>query len=98
MDHPGEPLSGSAAVIVLHFEEKLLPKAFDLRDRLDQGERLNDVDIAFLNQLLGQVHNLQTLAHSEPKIQRFAAGVVSLYHELTRAALINQGGASNDTG
>ncbi|MFW1676586.1 hypothetical protein ACFVYJ_02235 [Pontibacter sp. JAM-7] len=87
MDQRTNQLTGSAAVLIIHFEEKLLPKAFALKERLEQDADLEDQDIAFLEQLFGQVQNLQSLAHNQPEIQPFAAGVVSLYQSLTQLAV-----------
>ena len=42
---------GVLAAIVESFEEQILPRVSDLKNKVDQGEELDDMDIGFLERV-----------------------------------------------
>jgi len=79
-------------VLVERLEKHRLPVALELKEKVDQGEVLNDLEIDFLEKVLsdaGQVTS-QQLLDRHPEWQELAARMVSLYNEITTKALENE--------
>ena len=81
---------GVLAVIVERIEEQDLPRALDLKDKLDQGGVLDDMDIGFLERVLTAVEELKPLLDRHPEHQALAARLMDLYHAITTQALKNE--------
>ena len=85
---------GVLAAIVERIEEQDLPRAIDLKDKLDQGGVLDDMDIAFLERVLADADELRPLLYRHPEHQALAARLMDLYHAITTLALKNEAGKS----
>ena len=81
---------GVLAVIVERLEEQDLPRALDLKDKLDQGGVLDDMDIGFLERVLTTADELKPLLDRHPEHQALAARLMDLYHAITTQALKNE--------
>jgi len=81
---------GVLAVIIERIEEQDLPRALDLKDKLDQGGVLDDMDIGFLERVLTNVGELKPLLDRHPEHQALAARLMDLYHAITSQALKNE--------
>lgn len=78
---------GLVEVMAKRLAEQRIPRALELKDKLERGERLNDFDIGFLEEALEDA--TQTLAYIEqhPEWQELAAKLIDLYKEITAKAL-----------
>ena len=47
-----EKEAGILAVLIERFEQQRLPRALDLKDKVDKGERLDEWDTAYLEEIL----------------------------------------------
>jgi len=81
---------GVLAVIIERIEEQDLPRALDLKDKLEQGGVLDDMDIGFLERVLTNVDELKPLFDRHPEHQALAARLMDLYHAITSQALKNE--------
>ena len=81
---------GVLVVIVERIEEQVLPRALDLKDKLDQGRILDDLDISFLERVLADVDELKPLLVRHPEYQALGARLIDLYHAITTMALKNE--------
>ena len=81
---------GVLAVIVERMEEQHLPRALDLKDKLDQGGVLDDMDISFLERVFADTDKLKPLLDRHPEYQDLAARLMSLYYAITTLALRNE--------
>jgi hypothetical protein len=81
---------GVLAVIIERIEEQDLPRALDLKDKLDQGGVLDDMDIGFLERVLTNVDELKPRLDRHPEHQALAARLMDLYHAITSQALKNE--------
>ena len=88
---------GRLAAIVERIEEQRLPRALELKEKVDQGETLEDFDIDFLERVFEDCDRFKPLLDRHPEYQQLAAQMMSLYHHITTQALANEQ-ASSGTG
>lgn len=82
--------AGVLAVLVQRLETQRLPRALEIKDRLDRGERLTDADMRFLQEILEDAKGIAPLVSKQPEVQTLASRVTSLYSEITAKALENE--------
>jgi len=82
--------AGVLAVIVARMEQQRLPRAIDLKAKVEQGGVLDDLDIEFLEQVFADSNELKPLLLRHPEYQDLAARMMALYREITTKALENE--------
>lgn len=82
--------SGVVTAIVERMESQRLPRALDLKAKVDQGGVLDDLDIDFLERVFVDCNELKPLLARHPEYQDLAARMMSLYHAITEKALSNE--------
>lgn len=82
--------AGLIAVLIDRFESERLPRALELREKVDQGETLNNIDIAFLEQVFADANKLGPLLERHDEYQKLVSQAVELYKEITEKALENE--------
>ncbi len=86
---------GTLLVLFKRFKEIRLPRAQDIKSRLDAGETINEFDIEFLKTVLEDGHHLLTIADQHPEIGPMVEEAFDLYEEITQEALFNEEKAHN---
>ncbi len=81
---------GVATVVLQRLERERLPRALDLKAKVDAGGRLDDMDIAFLERVFADSEEAQPMLDRHPEYQELAAKMASLYEEITAKALANE--------
>lgn len=81
---------GMATVMLKKFTEETLPKALEIKARLDRGERLDHWDLDFLQGLFRRAEEIKPFVDNHPQYQEIYAQAVHLYKELTDQALANE--------
>ena len=81
---------GVLAVIVARMEQQRLPRALDLKAKVEQGGVLDDLDIEFLEGVFSDSSELKPLLARHPEYQDLAARMMALYREITTKALENE--------
>jgi hypothetical protein len=81
---------GLAVVVIERFEQWILPRALEIKARVDRGERLSDYDIGFLEELIKDAEEVKRHVDRAPEYQTLYTGVISLYGEITKKALENE--------
>lgn len=77
-------------VLVDRLEKIRLPIALELKEKVDQGELLNDREIEYLEEVLGDVEQIKPLIDRHPEWQELAARMAGLYSDITTKALENE--------
>jgi len=82
--------TGVIAVLAKRMVEERLPKALALKKRVDGGEVLNDLDLAFLEQVVKDAQSIDPKIKDDPRVKDIAARMLALYTEITTKALENE--------
>jgi len=82
--------TGVILALMKRFNELRLPQTLALKARVDQGERLGERDIEFLEKIFSDANHVMPLIDKHPELQAIAARAVSLYKEITEKALENE--------
>jgi hypothetical protein len=82
--------AGVVQVLAERMEKQRLPRALELKARVDQGEVLNDSDIAFLEEVFKDAAQIKPYLDTHPEWQGLAGQLLHLYQTITAKALENQ--------
>ncbi len=82
--------AGVLSVLIQRLESQRLPRLLEIKGRVDQGERLSDHDLHFLQEVLTDASRAAPMVANHPELADLAGKVTSLYHEITEQALANE--------
>lgn len=82
--------AGIIQALVEEFEKHRLPRLLRLKDKVDSGEAINDVDLEFLCKQLKDASLTMHLTVNYPELQEFCLRMAHLYKELCDEALENE--------
>ena len=82
--------AGVLAVLARRMTDERLPKALALKERVDRGELLNELDLGFLEQVVQDARSIQPIVDSNPRAKEVAGRMLQLYREITQKALQNE--------
>lgn len=81
---------GTIMALVLRLKEFRLPRAKQLLEKVNRGEKLSDSDIQFLKRVYEDSRGNLSLIERNPEYQELATGFMDLYTEIIAK------GAEND--
>jgi hypothetical protein len=76
--------------VMKRFTRQRLPIALSLQKKVDEGEKLSDWDIKFLETVLSDAQHMKSLIDKNPEYQPLASKAINLYHHITKKALENE--------
>ena len=82
--------TGVIAVLAKRMVEERLPRALAMKERVDKGGVLNDLDLSFLEQIVKDAGQLRPLMERDPRVKELAGQMAQLYREITDKALENE--------
>jgi hypothetical protein len=81
--------TGTLAVLAKRMVEERLPKALAMKERVEKGEVLTDLDLAFLEEVVAGARQNWGLL-KDPRVLEVAGRMTQLYKEITEKALENE--------
>jgi hypothetical protein len=90
--------AGLLAVLLERLEKQRLPRALDIKTKVDQGDPLDEHDLRFLQELLADAGAAKPLLERHPEHQELAGRVLNLYKQITDKALENEQRSQNPGG
>jgi hypothetical protein len=85
-----EDEAGVLQVTLDRFNNQRLPRALKLKEQVDRGEKLYDVDIKFLADVAADMHTLKGFLARHPEYEPLVVKGISLYTEITEKAIANE--------
>ena len=82
--------AGVIQALVDRLNTQRLPRALDVKKRVDAGETLGEHDMQFLEGVFHDAETIKPLANRNPEYQQLVARVVKLYKEIVDKALENE--------
>jgi hypothetical protein len=82
--------TGLIVVLMERFEKQHLPRAQSLKEKVDRGELLDEFDVAFLEEVLTDAHEIKPILDRHPEYQDIAARAIHLYKQITDRAMQNE--------
>ena len=82
--------AGVLAALIERLESQRLPRALELKNKVDRGESINEFDLTFLQEVLSDAAKIKPLIERNPEHQELVGKLFGLYREITEKALANE--------
>ena len=89
MKQPSQDL-GTIQALLDRLNNFRLPRALELKKRVDAGGKLDDHDIAFLQRVFEDSNQAQALVARHPEFKSLTDKLTALYSHITAKALENE--------
>jgi hypothetical protein len=81
---------GVISVMLKRLNNERLPRVLAIKQKVDNGNRLEDWDIAYLEQSFADARQAAPLLERNPEYHDLAARLIHLYKEISDRALENE--------
>jgi hypothetical protein len=82
--------AGTIQVLLQRLNDIRLPRALDLKKKVERGERLDSYDLDFLETVLTDATSAQGLVAKYPEFKPLVSKLIGLYGEITTKGLENE--------
>ena len=90
MDKSWSKDAGTIQALLERLNTQRLPRALELNEKVNRGERLDSADIQFLQLVFDDANSAQRLAAKHGEFQELVGRLISLYGEITSKGLENE--------
>lgn len=81
---------GVIQALVDRLNTQRLPRALELKKKVDAGETLGEYDMNFLESVFQDAETIKPLISRNPEYQQLAASIIKLYKEIVDKAMENE--------
>ncbi|GAB0148998.1 MULTISPECIES: hypothetical protein [unclassified Marichromatium] len=92
-----ETEQGVIVALLERLRTQRLPRALDIKAKVERGEALDTFDLSFLEEVFADARSLQPRWRDHPELGGIIASMIHLYHEITTRALANEQGRETGT-
>ena len=89
-DESKQKEEGVVEALIERFEQWRLPPALDIKAKVERGEKLDDFDIGFLEEVLKDAEAIKPYVDRRPDYQTLYTRAIGLYGEITKKGLENE--------
>ena len=82
--------AGVIAVLLQRLEKQRLPRALKLKEKVGRGETLDEFDIVFMKEIMGDITETKPLLDRHPEYRTLVSRMLDLYREISVKALENE--------
>ncbi|MBL4764961.1 MAG: hypothetical protein JKX67_06735 [Colwellia sp.] len=80
---------GVIAVLLKHFENDLYPRAQKLKEKVDHGAILNEQDLAYLDKVLSDAHQVMAIIERHPEYASLVKDFLLMYEDIMSKSQLN---------
>ncbi len=84
--------AGVIAMLLERFTKQRLPRAMNLKEKVDRGECLSDWELAHLEEVLADAQQILPIVDRHPEYEELAERAIALYAHISEQALKNEKG------
>lgn len=82
--------AGVTQTLLDRMNNQRLPRALELKEKVDAGEPLGEYDLRFLEDVFADARTIQPMVDRHPEYQKLVARIIHLYKEILDKALENE--------
>jgi len=71
-------------------EKHTMPRILDIRQKVENGEKLNDVELNFLHDVFADIQRIEPMIHRHPEYQVLFSRTVDLCKDISSRAAENE--------